>query len=37
MYTLHSRSKRAQAKARALPHWPAPVSVLIRVMPSCLL
>ena len=37
MYTLHSRSKRAQAKAMALPHSPAPVSVLIRVMPLALL
>jgi len=27
MYTSHSRPKRAQAKERAEPHWPAPVSV----------
>src|SRR5919109_3452312 len=25
MYTSHSRSKREQASARELPHWPAPV------------
>ena len=31
MYTLHSRSKRAVAKHSALPHWPAPVSVVSRV------
>jgi hypothetical protein len=28
MKTSHSRSNRRQAKARALPHWPAPVSVV---------
>ena len=37
MYTLHSRSNWAQAKASAVPHWPAPVSVVRRLMPSCLL
>lgn len=26
-----------QAKARALPHWPAPVSVTIFLTPSCAL
>ena len=36
MYTLHSRSYCAQAKASAVPHWPAPVSVVRRLMPSCL-
>ena len=37
MYTLHSMSYCAQAKASAVPHWPAPVSVVSRVMPSALL
>ena len=30
----HSRPKSAQAKARAVPHWPAPVSVVRRRMPA---
>ena len=37
MKTLHSRPIRLHAKARALPHWPAPVSVVSRLMPNCLL
>ena len=37
MNTLHSRPSSAQANARALPHWPAPVSVTMRLMPNCLL
>ena len=37
MYTMHSRSKRAEAKLRALPHCPAPVSVVSRLIPSALL
>ncbi len=37
MKTLHSRPMSRQAKARALPHWPAPVSVVRRSMPNCLL
>jgi hypothetical protein len=37
MYTLHSMPKKLHASARALPHWPAPVSVAMRVTPSCLL
>ena len=34
MYTLHSRPKSCDANASALPHWPAPVSVVSRVTPS---
>src|SRR5213593_1979373 len=37
MYTLHCRPKNWQDMARAEPHWPAPVSVAIRVTPSFLL
>ncbi len=37
MYTLHSSPSREHAKARALPHCPAPVSVVIFLMPNCLL
>ena len=37
MYTLHSRSNCAHANAIELPHWPAPVSVVRRVMPSAAL
>ncbi len=37
MKTLHSSPISRQAKARALPHWPAPVSVVSRWMPACLL
>ena len=37
MYTLHSMSNCAVAKASAVPHWPAPVSVVSRLMPSALL
>ena len=37
MYTLHSIPKKLQARARALPHWPAPVSVVMRLTPSSLL
>ncbi len=37
MYTMHSRPNCAQANDSAEPHWPAPVSVVSRVMPSCLL
>src|SRR6188472_3126227 len=37
MYTVHSRPKKLQAIAIADPHWPAPVSVAIRVMPASLL
>ncbi len=37
MKTLHSRPISAQANARALPHWPAPVSVVSFLMPNCLL
>ena len=37
MYTLHSRPTSLHAKASALPHWPAPVSVASRVRPSFLL
>ena len=33
----HSRPNCAQAKASALPHWPAPVSVVSLRMPSCAL
>ena len=33
-HTSHSMSYWAQAKARALPHWPAPVSVVSFVTPS---
>ena len=34
MKTLHSRPTTAQAKARALPHCPAPVSVVMRSIPK---
>ena len=34
MNTLHSIPNIAEAKASALPHWPAPVSVARRVTPS---
>jgi len=34
MYTVTSRSKKVPAKARAEPHWPAPVSVVSRFTPS---
>ena len=34
MYTLHSRPKKPHASAMELPHWPAPVSVAIRVRPA---
>ena len=37
MYTLHSRSNCAHANASELPHCPAPVSVVRRVMPSAVL
>ncbi len=37
MNTLHSRPSSAQANARALPHWPAPVSVVSRLIPNSLL
>ena len=37
MYTRHSMPRNWQARARAEPHWPAPVSVVSLVMPSCLL
>src|SRR4030042_1838135 len=35
--TLHSRPNNLHAKARALPHCPAPVSVVNLVIPNCLL
>ena len=35
MKTSHSSPKSAQAKESDEPHWPAPVSVAMRVMPSC--
>ena len=34
---MHSSPNRLVAKASALPHWPAPVSVLRRLVPSALL
>ena len=34
MYTSHSRPNKAQAKARAEPHCPAPVSVAIFFTPA---
>ncbi len=37
MYTLHSRSYWLHANASAVPHCPAPVSVVSRAMPSALL
>ena len=37
MKTLHSRPIRLHAKASALPHCPAPVSVVSRLIPNCLL
>src|SRR5512146_2773138 len=37
MKTLHSRPMSLHAKARAEPHWPAPVSVVRRLIPNCLL
>ena len=37
IYTLHSSPSREQAKARALPHWPAPVSVVSFLIPNSLL
>jgi len=37
MKTLHSMSKKLQAMASAEPHWPAPVSVVMRFTPSALL
>ena len=37
MYTLHSRPNRLHASAMDEPHWPAPVSVAMRVMPASLL
>ena len=37
MYTLQSMSYCEQAKASAVPHCPAPVSVVSRPMPSALL
>ena len=37
MYTSTSRPKTCPAKAREEPHCPAPVSVVSRVTPSCLL
>ena len=37
MYTLHSMSYWAQANASAVPHCPAPVSVVSREIPACLL
>ena len=32
--TSHSRSYCAQANASAVPHWPAPVSVVSFLMPA---
>src|SRR5450631_2290658 len=37
MKTLHSSPIRLQANARAVPHCPAPVSVVRRLMPNFLL
>ncbi len=37
MYTFSSRPKKLHAIASAVPHWPAPVSVVMRLAPSCLL
>ena len=37
IYTLQFRPNCAHAKDRALPHWPAPVSVVIFSMPNSLL
>ncbi len=37
MYTLQSMSYCVHANDSAVPHCPAPVSVVRRVMPSCLL
>jgi hypothetical protein len=37
MYTSTSSPKIPPAKASAEPHWPAPVSVVRRETPSCLL
>ena len=37
MKTWTSSPKSAPAKASDEPHWPAPVSVAIRLTPSCLL
>ena len=34
MYTLQSRSNCRDAKLSAVPHWPAPVSVAMRFVPS---
>ena len=36
MYTLQSRSKKEQAMDRAVPHWPAPVSVVTPFRPCFL-
>jgi hypothetical protein len=37
IHTRHSRSKKLQACEMAVPHWPAPVSVVTPRTPSCLL
>ena len=37
MKTLHSSPSSEQANASALPHCPAPVSVVSRSMPNCVL
>jgi len=37
MNTLHSMPTSLQLIAKALPHWPAPVSVVRYLMPNCLL
>ena len=34
MNTSHSSPNSEQAKASAEPHWPAPVSVVSRLMPA---
>jgi len=37
MYTRHSSPKKLHAMAKALPHCPAPVSVVNRLAPPILL
>ena len=37
MYTRRSMPIILQPRARAVPHWPAPVSVVIRFVPAILL
>ena len=36
MNTLQSSPKKEQAMERAVPHWPAPVSVVTPLRPCCL-